>query len=143
MKGHFLMPSSVEELLLAHNVKPTPQRVVITQFLLQTNMHPTAEEIMEATADSLPVPMSRATVYNTLNALVEAGVVREVNLEAGRTRYDANLTDHHHFVDMKTGRIVDIPWEQVAQLCHSLGPDFEIHDYQITFYGELNSEPRL
>ncbi|HEY9869852.1 MAG TPA: transcriptional repressor [Candidatus Obscuribacterales bacterium] len=132
------MPSEVEELLLSHGVKPTPQRVVITEFLLRTDSHPTADQVFEAVVNALPVPLSRATVYNTLNALVQAGVVKEVSTEPGRTRYDANLDRHHHFVDVNTGEIIDIPWQEVPQLPKNLNPRFKVHGYQIIFFGELD-----
>ncbi len=134
------MTIMADELLQSRGVKPTPQRVVITQFLLDSHDHPTADEVLEGVKDSLPVSLSRATVYNTLNTLVEAGVVKAVSLEPGRTRYDANTIEHHHFVDTKTGKIIDIPWEKVSQLCQTLGPEYKIQDYQITFFGEL-AEP--
>ncbi len=129
--------SAVEEILLAHGVKPTPQRVVIAQFMLETKVHPTADEVLQAVTDRLPVALSRATVYNTLNALVAAGVIREVVTEPDRTRYDANMSDHHHFVDVKTGKIVDIPAEEVASMRPLLGESFKVHGYQITFFGEI------
>src|SRR4051812_31537520 len=108
--------STAEEMLLGKSVKPTPQRVVITEYILGTESHPTAEQIMEAVADKLPVACSRATVYNTLNTLVQAGVIQEVYTEPGPARYDANVSEHHHFVDRKTGKIFDIPKELVPQL---------------------------
>jgi Fe2+ or Zn2+ uptake regulation protein len=132
------MPSEVEDLLLSHGVKPTPQRVVITEFLVRTHSHPTADQVFEAVVNALPVPLSRATVYNTLNALVEAGVVKEVSTEPGRTRYDANLDRHHHFVDLNTGEIIDIPWQEVPQLPKSLSSRFKVHGYQIIFFGEID-----
>jgi Fe2+ or Zn2+ uptake regulation protein len=134
------MMMTAEELLRSKGVKPTAQRVVITQFLLNNFEHPTADEVLEGVKERLPVALSRATVYNTLNALVEAGVIREVTLEAGRVRYDANMVEHHHFMDVKSGKIIDIPWEKVPQLCQSLGAEYTIHDYQITFYGEIRSD---
>lgn len=130
--------ANVAQSLLAHGVKPTAQRVVITEYLLNTNNHPTAEEVLNSVAHKLPVPLSRATVYNTLNTLVESGVVKEVVTEAGRTRYDANLEHHHHLVDIKTGRIIDIPWADVPELPQTLTSKFKIHGYQITFFGELS-----
>lgn len=131
------MVHKAEELLLAKGVKPTAQRVVIADYILNTKSHPTAEDILAAVADRLPVSLSRATVYNTLNALVEAGVIQEVFTEPGRTRYDANTTEHHHFVDLKSGQIIDIPEEMVPQLKQHLGDKFKVHNYQITFYGEI------
>jgi len=127
-----------EEMLVAKGVKPTPQRVVITEYILNTESHPTAEQILDAVADMLPVALSRATVYNTLNTLVQAGVVQEVFTEPGAVRYDANISEHHHFVDIKTGRIFDIPSEMVPQLKQGLGAKFKVHNFHVTFYGEVS-----
>jgi Fe2+ or Zn2+ uptake regulation protein len=131
------MPSHIEEILLEHGVKPTPQRAVIAEYLVGTHCHPTADEVFQAVSDKLPVPLSRATVYNTLNALVEAGVIKEVVTESGRTRYDANVTEHHHFVDLKTGQVMDIDPELVSALKLKLGEKFKVHSFHITFYGEV------
>ncbi|MFN8659604.1 MAG: transcriptional repressor [Candidatus Obscuribacterales bacterium] len=131
------MKSLAEQLLDSKGLKPTPQRVVITQFVLETESHPTAEEVFLAVENSLPVALSRATVYNTLNALVKAGVVREMYTDPAAARYDANLTEHHHFIDVKTGRILDVPKEMVPELTQHLGKNFKVHNYQVTFYGEV------
>lgn len=136
------MPSGAAEVVLSsRGVKPTAQRVVITDYLLQTDSHPTAEEVLEAVAERLPVPLSRATVYNTLNMLVQAGVVQEVYTEpGGSARYDANIEQHHHFVDVKNGKIYDIPFESVPTLHQGLGPKFKVKNYSITFFGESTEE---
>lgn len=135
------MPVSAAEMMLtSRGVKPTAQRVVITEYILSTDCHPTAEQVLEAVANALPVQLSRATVYNTLNTLVEAGVIKEVFTEPGRARYDANTDEHHHFVDVKTGRIMDIPAEMVPQLKEQLGGKFKVHNYTVTFYGEIADE---
>lgn len=131
------MKSLAEQLLDSKGLKPTPQRVVITQFVLETESHPTAEAVFLAVENSLPVALSRATVYNTLNALVKAGVVREMYTDPAAARYDANLTEHHHFIDVKTGRILDVPKEMVPELTQHLGKNFKVHNYQVTFYGEV------
>ena len=131
------MVRQAEEMLLAKGVKPTPQRVVITEYILSTESHPTADDVLAAVANKLPVSLSRATVYNTLNALVQAGVIQEVFTEPGRTRYDANTSEHHHFVDVKSGHILDISKEMVPQLRGHLGTKFKVYNYQITFYGEV------
>ena len=129
--------SSAEIMLSNRGVKPTPQRVVITQFLLDTQSHPTAEQVLEVVKNKLPVALSRATVYNTLNTLVAAGVIQEVYTEpGGSARYDANMKQHHHFVDVRTGKIYDIPFHKVPTLEQHLKKDFKVHNYTITFYGE-------
>jgi Fur family peroxide stress response transcriptional regulator len=132
------MPISPAEVMLAgKGVKPTPQRVVITEYLMGTDCHPTADQILEAVSEKLPVALSRATVYNTLKTLVDAGVIQEVLTEPGRARYDANVSDHHHFVDVKTGQIMDVPHDAVPQLRNQLGGKFKVHNYTVTFFGEL------
>lgn len=130
----------LENLLTRKGVKPTPQRMVIADYLMHTCSHPTADEVLAAVENRLPCALSRATVYNTLNCLVEAGVIQEVVTEAGKTRYDANISDHHHFVDRKTGRIVDIPADLVPKL-NELGSKYKVHSYQVTFYGDLEETP--
>ena len=134
-----MSPDAIRRLLEEKGLKLTPQRVVIADFLIHTASHPTADEIWQAVQDRLPC-ISRATVYNTLNALVDAGVIVAVSTEPGKTQYDANLSPHHHFIDTKTGQIHDIPWERVEQLCEGLGPEYKVRDYQITFYGEYTGQ---
>jgi Fe2+ or Zn2+ uptake regulation protein len=134
------MTSHIEDLLLKHSVKPTAQRAVITEYLIGTDTHPTADEVFQAVSQKLPVALSRATVYNTLNTLVEAGVIKEIIIEPGRSRYDAKSGDHHHFVDINTGRVYDIEPEQVPHLNLNLGPDFDVHRYSVTIFGDAKKE---
>lgn len=132
--------TEIEELLTKSGVKPTPQRMVIADYLLHTLSHPTADEVLAAVENRLPCALSRATVYNTLNCLVQAGVIQEVFAEPGKTRYDANISDHHHFVDLATGKILDIPGELVPKLKDQLGEKYKVRNYQITFFGELDEK---
>ena len=133
-------PHKLRDVLEAHGLKITPQRLVILEYLQEVvgnkkGAHPTADAVYEAVEARLP-SISRATEYNTLNTLVEANVIKNIASEPGVNRYDANLDPHHHFVDTKTGEISDIPWEMVDTLCCTLGKKYKIQDYQITFYGE-------
>lgn len=131
--------SEIEKLLAMKGVKPTPQRMVIADFLLHTESHPTAEEVLAAVEKRLPCALSRATVYNTLNCLVQAGVIQEVFTEPGKARYDANMAEHHHFVDSKTGRVLDIPGHLLPKLDQGqLDKKFKVHSYQVTFFGDLD-----
>jgi len=132
------MASRVEEILQNHGVKPTPQRAVIAEFLLSTHSHPTADEVFQAVTTKLPVQLSRATVYNTLNTLVEAGVIKEVVTEPGRSRYDANVTEHHHFVDVKTGLVHDVDADMVNEIKLQLGEKYKVHSFHVTFFGEVD-----
>lgn len=142
MKGkleHQMTNAEIERFLHEHGVKPTPQRMVIALFVVNARSHPTADEVFQEVGQQLPVLLSRATVYNTLNTLVEAGAIKEVHIAGGPSRYDANIGDHHHFVDVKSGKIIDIDADNVHGIAPQLGPSFKVHHYSVTFFGELQN----
>lgn len=72
-------------------------------------VHPTADEIYKAVNRNDP-RASRATVYNGLHALTQAGLVREVNLAAHASRFECHTERHHHFICERCGRIEDLEW---------------------------------
>jgi Fe2+ or Zn2+ uptake regulation protein len=105
--------NEVRERLMSAGIKPTAQRIAIASFVFVRGEHPTANEVIEGIQDILPM-VSRATVYNSLNALVKAGLVMEVQSGVDDlVRYDGNVEPHHHLVDSKTGRLFDVPFEEV------------------------------
>jgi Fur family transcriptional regulator, peroxide stress response regulator len=93
----------------AAGLRLTPQRHAVLEFLARRPVHATVEEILEAINRRDP-RASRATVYNNLNALTRAGLVRELAGEGKAARFDANLRRHHHFVCEECGAVEDIPW---------------------------------
>jgi Fur family iron response transcriptional regulator len=99
--------------LRAVGLRPTRQRVALARLLFGTaDRHVTAEHLHgEALAASIPV--SLATVYNTLHQFTAAGLLREVVVEPGRSYFDTNTQDHHHFFCESTGHLQDIPGEMV------------------------------
>jgi Fe2+ or Zn2+ uptake regulation protein len=80
---------------------------------LGTKAHPSAEEVWKRVRRRCPT-LSRATVYNTLNLLVEKGLLRAYVLVEGAVVFDAHVGRHHHFIDEETGLIHDVPWEAIA-----------------------------
>lgn len=87
----------------------TPQRYAVMAFLAECDRHPTAAEIFEA-VNRLDPRSSRATTYNNLRDLVEAGLVREVAVEGRAARFDARGVRHHHFICDRCGNVEDIEW---------------------------------
>jgi Fur family iron response transcriptional regulator len=79
----------------------------------RSDRHATAEEL-HAEADEARVPVSLATVYNTLHQFTEAGLLREVVVAPGRSYFDTNTREHHHFFYENSGRIEDIPGDAVS-----------------------------
>lgn len=134
--------TTVEELLMEYGIQPTAQRCVVTGYLLETDCHPTAEEVMRAVKDRLPCSLSRATVYNTLKLLVDKGILQELSTEPGQIRYDANTDHHHHFVDRESGRIYDleVDGEGISLLTDfKLPAEYNADYFRITFYGKAGS----
>ncbi|HWD58771.1 MAG TPA: Fur family transcriptional regulator [Stellaceae bacterium] len=102
-------------------LRPTRQRLALAKLLFDSaDRHVTAEQLHgEATAAAIPV--SLATVYNTLHQFTGAGLLREVVVEPGRSYFDTNVDDHHHFYCESTGALQDIPGTAitVGQLPHA------------------------
>ena len=102
------------QLLRAAHLRRTRQRVALVQLLFERgDRHVTAEEL-HGEAVEAAVRVSLATVYNTLHQFIEAGIVREVVVNSGRSYFDTNVSDHHHFFFEDTGRLLDIPGEDVV-----------------------------
>ena len=103
----------VVERLRQVGLRPTRQRVSLAQLLFDVpDRHVTAEQLHgEAVAASIRV--SLATVYNTLHQFTAAGLMREVVVEPGRSYFDTNIDNHHHFFCESTGHLQDIPGELV------------------------------
>ena len=92
----------------------TPQRYAVMAFLMECHRHPTAAEIFEA-VNRVDPRSSRATTYNNLRDLVQAGLVREVAVEGRAARFDAKGLRHHHFICDRCGSVEDIQWCNVPR----------------------------
>jgi Fur family iron response transcriptional regulator len=105
--------TTVTRLMKHAGLRPTRQRLSLASLLFSKHdRHVTAEQLhLEAQAASIKV--SLATIYNTLNQFTEAGLLREVVIEPGRSYFDTNTTDHHHFYCEGDGHLEDIPGDQV------------------------------
>lgn len=89
-------------------IRPSYQRVKVLEFLNRVGGHPTVEEIFHSLSPEIP-SLSKATIYNTLHAFVEAGLVRVVEIDDAQLRYDATLDDHGHFLCDSCGTIYNFP----------------------------------
>jgi Fur family iron response transcriptional regulator len=98
----------VIDMLQRHEVTPTQQRVEIAQMLFARPQHLSADQLL-AQVNSESNHVSKATVYNTLNLFASKGLVREVIVDPSRVFYDSNTSQHHHFFNVDTGELTDVP----------------------------------
>jgi len=101
-------------LLRAAGLRPTSQRRALARLLIEGGPRHLTAELLHAEARARKLKVSLATVYNTLHQFTEAGLVRELVVDAGRAYFDTNTSHHHHFYDESDGRLIDIPGDSVA-----------------------------
>jgi len=102
------------ELLRAARLRPTRQRLALARLLFEKGDRHVAAEELHGEALAAQVPVSLATVYNTLHQFVGAGLLREVVINPGRSYFDTNVSDHHHFFYEDSGMLRDIPGDSIA-----------------------------
>ena len=119
-------------------LRMTRQRQEVYRILMQERNHPTANDVFMRVKDRLP-NISLATVYNCLEALVQHGIIRQVNFDRESSRYCPNLSEHGHFHDATTGVIHDVEFKPGINLADvlNLPPGAVIDDVEITLRGKL------
>src|SRR5262245_1579449 len=105
--------SSLVDRLKKAGLRPTRQRLGLARLLFASgHRHVTAEQL-QSEALAAEIPVSLATIYNTLHQFTAAGLLREVVVEPGRSYFDTNTSDHHHFFYEDGGVLEDIPGHAV------------------------------
>ena len=119
-------------------LRMTKQRRAVYEVLLKDKDHPTANELFRRLEKSMP-SISLATVYNCLEALVEHGLINQVNFDREPSRFCSNLKEHVHFHDEETGVIHDITFKKGAKLedLLDLPKGTEVTDLELTLRGQL------
>lgn len=90
-------------------LRPTRQRLALAKILFDgPNRHVTAEILLDE-VEKANINISLATIYNSLHQFTNAGLLREVVVDSGRTYFDTNISDHHHYFMERDGQLEDIP----------------------------------
>lgn len=106
--------TDVSNMLRHAGLRPTRQRVSLAEILYSKGDRHISAELLHEEAVGASVPVSLATVYNTLHQFTQAGLLREVAIDGTKTYFDTNVSDHHHFFIEGENRVVDIPGEGVG-----------------------------
>ena len=106
--------TAIDEKLKHAQLRPTRQRLALADLLFTgDHRHVTAEQL-HTDAMKNGIKISLATIYNNLHQFKNAGILREVNVDSGKSYFDTNISDHHHLYFEDEGRLEDIP----AQTLH-------------------------
>ena len=126
--------------LKATGVRITPQRHAILEFLIQSMIHPTADEIYKALEAKFP-NMSVATVYNNLRVFRESGLVKELTYGDSSSRFDFVTNDHYHIICDSCGKIVDFHYPGLDEVEHlaSHVTGFQVNSHRMEIYGTCPS----
>jgi Fur family peroxide stress response transcriptional regulator len=114
-------------------IRCTPQRYAILDYLAKARSHPTAEQIFRAVNRHDP-RASLATIYKSLNAMLRAGLVREVNL-GHAVRFESRTERHHHFVCDRCGRVEDLDWFELPLPARASLGRRSVREYQLILRG--------
>jgi Fur family transcriptional regulator, peroxide stress response regulator len=132
--------AALAERLSHSGLRSTPQREVVYKVVLGKRDHPTAEEVFDRVKTVMPT-ISLATVYNCLEALVQCGLIKQVNSVREPSRYCPNLHEHAHFHDQATGEIhdIEIPAELMGRLRRLLPEGFNAVSVDLSFRGAVHA----
>jgi Fur family iron response transcriptional regulator len=131
-----LSTEQIQSKLQAAGVQPTLQRIAICKYVLCEADHPTAEQVTKWAEKNLD-KISQATVYNTLNTLVDAGLLRVFKFpHSEKVIYDNNTHDHYHFLDEGSGNLYDIETKDVS-VEMAVPPKFEVNSMEIVLKGHV------
>ena len=117
-------------------LKITPQRLAIFRILKDNKSHPCAEEIYLKVRKEFPT-ISLATIYQTLDTLENIGGIRVLRFDKKKTRYDADLSPHHHLICVKCKKIIDLQYDfsKTLKLPRSMNNRFQVDEFKVLFYG--------
>jgi len=116
------------------NMKQTPQRLAILEYLQGNKTHPSAADVYKAVSEKFPT-MSFTTVYNTMETLKNMGMIRELSIDPDKKRFDPETEAHHHLICVRCKRITDINSRFELDLADDEQNDFDIIGNHIEFYG--------
>ena len=106
------------EKLRNSSLRPTKQRINICEVLFNRDktFHFTINDLFNLIKDKTGEKVSLATVYNTVHAFLKKGYLKEIPINSNQTYFDTNVTDHHHFFDVKEEKLIDIKNEDVGPI---------------------------
>ncbi len=106
------------EKLRNSGLRPTKQRLQICEVLFETErtFHFTINELQQKIKNKIDNKISLATIYNTVHAFEKKGYLKQIPVNSNQTYFDTNITDHHHFYNLKDGKLIDLENSDVGPI---------------------------
>ena len=106
------------EKLRNSGLRPTKQRLQICEVLFDTErtFHFTINQLEQRIKDKIDNKISLATIYNTVHAFEKKGYLKQIPVNSNQTYFDTNITDHHHFYNLKDGKLIDLENSDVGPI---------------------------
>ena len=106
------------EKLRNSGLRPTKQRLQICEVLFETEktFHFTINDLQKKIKNKINNKISLATIYNTVHAFEKKGYLKQIPLNSNQTYFDTNITDHHHFYNLKDGKLIDLENSDVGPI---------------------------
>lgn len=115
--------AKVLDQLRGAGLRPTRQRLALAKLLFEGESRHVTAEILRVEAQTADIRVSLATVYNTLHQFTDAGLLSDVVVDSGRSYFDTNTAEHHHFYFEDTGRLQDVAADAVEFACLPRPPE--------------------
>lgn len=136
----------LKQILSENGLKATHQRILILEAFILANEHPTAEMLYNQVKSKSP-SLSLGTVYKTLDAFTEVGLINRVKTDEDTVRYDANTDKHHHLYCQKTHKIMDYEDQELEEILSDYFKrkgikNFKVQDIQVQVTGEIQDEQK-
>jgi Fe2+ or Zn2+ uptake regulation protein len=125
-----------EDLFKKYNLRNTQQRKIIYKDVILSKSHPTAEDVYRSVKKKIP-NISLGTVYRNLETLEKKGLIKKIDIDKSKKRYDGDLNDHFHIICLKCGKVEDIKFEKKCNFEDYINIDteYKIIGRQIEIYG--------
>ncbi|HCD64584.1 MAG TPA: transcriptional repressor [Alphaproteobacteria bacterium] len=131
------MTDIIREKFEKAQIRVTPQRALIVETIMESSDHPDADLIYRR-AIQKDSSVSVATTYRTLNLLEEAGILRKLNMQDGKVRYEIEREDHNHLVDVENERIHEFKDERLGALMREIvgNMGYDVESFRVEVVGK-------
>ena len=131
------MTDIIREKFEKAQIRVTPQRALIVETIMESSDHPDADLIYRR-AIQKDSSVSVATTYRTLNLLEEAGILRKLNMQDGKVRYEIEREDHNHLVDVENERIHEFKDERLGALVREIvgNMGYDVESFRVEVVGK-------